>query len=90
MIKAKACRTASARKTIMQKTFVDSLFVTLLAGSIQCVEHRCGEDFYRRRFIFAGHDRWRETWTVGGPRKKYLSTTRYWRICSWREPFYPR
>ncbi|CAH1661303.1 DUF6314 family protein [Chelatococcus asaccharovorans] len=58
-----------------------SLFITLHAESIQRVHHCCGEDLYCGSVIFAARDRWRETWMVSGPRKNYLSTSRYLLIC---------
>ncbi len=48
-------------------------FVTLSASADQRVEHLCGRDLYRGRFVFAGRDRWLEAWSVRGPQKNYCS-----------------
>lgn len=62
-------------------SFGDSrLFVRLNFSSPQRVEHRCGEDIYRGALVFGARDGWMETWAVRGPRKSYLSASRYLRV----------
>jgi hypothetical protein len=39
--------------------------------------HRCGDDIYDVRYDFSGWPMWSAAWTVSGPRKSYLSLTRY-------------
>ena len=41
------------------------------------VRHDCGEDVYDGLFAREGEDGWRSEWRVAGPRKSYLSVTRY-------------
>lgn len=56
------------------------LFIALTAANVQRVQHVCGEDRYRGRFLFAENGLWTETWSVLGPRKNYKTFARYWRI----------
>ena len=51
-------------------------FVGMDERARQHVRHLCGNDLYRGRFLF-GEGEWREAWTVRGPRKDYISLTRY-------------
>jgi hypothetical protein len=39
------------------------------------VEHRCGDDRYDGRFEVDGAHRWRQQWTVNGPRKRHIIRT---------------
>lgn len=39
--------------------------------------HDCPPDTYRVRYDFTGWPRWTAAWRVTGPRKDYLSVTRY-------------
>lgn len=55
-------------------------FIALVRASAQRVQHICGEDRYRGRFLFADADLWTESWSVLGPRKDYRSLARYRRI----------
>ncbi|GGF68565.1 hypothetical protein GCM10007301_30280 [Azorhizobium oxalatiphilum] len=55
-------------------------FISLTHEATQTVEHRCGDDLYRGRFIFADDRRWVETWSVRGPRKDYRSISHFLRI----------
>ncbi|MDQ0471101.1 DUF6314 family protein [Labrys wisconsinensis] len=52
-------------------------FIALTSESSQRLEHVCGDDHYRGRFLFAGDGRWMEAWSVRGPRKTYRSVSRY-------------
>jgi Family of unknown function (DUF6314) len=40
-------------------------------------EHDCPPDRYRVRYDFARWPRWRAEWRVNGPRKDYVTVTRY-------------
>jgi len=42
--------------------------------------HDCPPDLYRASYLFALPDTWEVTWRATGPRKDYLSRTRYRRI----------
>jgi hypothetical protein len=53
-------------------------FISLCPQSGEAVHHLCGSDDYQGRFIFSGSGKgWIERWRVTGPRKHYLSLSRY-------------
>lgn len=45
----------------------------------QASAHLCGEDMYRGGYDFSEWPRWALNWRVQGPRKDYVSTSRYLR-----------
>ncbi|KQZ82862.1 hypothetical protein ASD64_07960 [Mesorhizobium sp. Root157] len=55
-------------------------FVRLDLAACQTVHHCCGADMYRGRFLFQNRNCWSEFWRVRGPRKRYVSLTRYRRL----------
>lgn len=42
-------------------------------------DHWCKPDAYAVRYDFSGWPRWTSRWSVNGPRKEYVSESRYWR-----------
>ena len=42
--------------------------------------HDCPPDLYRVRYAFETPDRWRQAWTVSGPRKDYTSESVFTRL----------
>lgn len=56
------------------RLFID---VSIMDGQMHM--HQCGDDLYRGKLILAAPDTWLEMWSVRGPRKAYLSLTRYQR-----------
>ncbi|WP_310093837.1 MULTISPECIES: DUF6314 family protein [Bosea] len=68
------------RERVVDVHFEDGrFFITLIVATAQNVQHVCGDDRYRGRFIFAQNDSWTESWSVLGPRKSYKTLARYWR-----------
>ncbi|MFC5385840.1 DUF6314 family protein [Aquamicrobium segne] len=55
-------------------------FIRLGLLADQRVIHQCSDDLYDGRFMFRNPDFWAEIWRVSGPRKRYVSLTRYERI----------
>jgi len=49
------------------------------SGHAQGTDHPCGDDFYQVRYDFTNWPEWQATWHVAGPRKDYVSVSRYWR-----------
>ena len=58
----------------------DELFIRLDDRPSQIVHHQCGDDSYVGRFIFRDPDEWIEAWRVKGPRKNYMSVSRFHRL----------
>lgn len=57
-----------------------SLFHVLdLSSGSWAVEHLCGADSYRGKYIVAGFGEWQVNWQVVGPRKDQLLESRYLR-----------
>ncbi len=50
------------------------------AGHAAGTDHPCGDDFYTVRYDFTCWPDWQAVWTVTGPRKDYVSTSRYARL----------
>lgn len=46
-------------------------------GHAAGTDHPCGEDYYTVRYDFTVWPVWTAAWRVKGPRKDYVSTTRY-------------
>lgn len=48
-------------------------------GAAAGTVHYCGDDVYRVAYDFTGWPVWTATWAASGPRKDYVSVSRYWR-----------
>lgn len=53
----------------------------ILRGTIAEVDHPCGRDSYRGRYLFESRDIWRLSWQVKGPRKDYTMQSTFTRRC---------
>ena len=49
----------------------------ILGGAAAQARHDCAPDLYLVTYDFAGWPNWSSVWTVSGPRKNYVMTTRY-------------
>lgn len=51
-----------------------------LSSGMAETEHSCPPDLYRGRYLLEGPDAWQLTWSISGPRKDLILTSRYLRI----------